>query len=185
VVLEVSVELSSLHVQPHSELRALLPNLLFGDGAGAAIWSAEEGLGSYLGGASFISPDSTAAMTWRIGDHGFEMFLSPDVPEALEVATPTFVEKLLAPHGLDRGRIAGWAIHPGGKRIVESVGRALDLDAAALAPSLETLRDVGNVSSATIFFVIEALRARALRGPIVLLAFGPGLTLEGAVVDLG
>lgn len=184
VVLEVAVELSSLHVQRTLELRAALPNLLFGDGAGAAVYGGRgKGLGRVLGGASRVVPEHQSAMTWTIGDHGFVMHLDAQVPEAIESAALPFVAALLERHGLGKDDVQAWAIHPGGRRIVTAAGQALGLGDLQLAPSLETLRDIGNVSSATIFFVLERLRAQ--RGPVVALAFGPGLTLEGALLHLG
>lgn len=186
VVLEVAVELSSLHVQPKTELRDTLPNLLFGDGAGAAVYGAERpGRTRVLGAGSQLVPEHQAAMTWTIGDHGFHMHLAPEVPEAIEAETGAFVDRLLGRRGLARASVAGWAIHPGGRRIVAAAGQALGLDPSALTASLETLRDVGNVSSATIFFVLERLQQAQVRGVVVGLAFGPGLTLEGALLDLG
>jgi predicted naringenin-chalcone synthase len=184
VVLEVAVELSSIHVQRTLELRAALPNLLFGDGAGAAVFAGHgPSLGRVLGGASRVVPEYQASMTWTIGDDGFVMHLDAEVPEAIEAATLPFVAALLERHGLSKDGVKGWAIHPGGRRIVTAAGEALGLNEADLVPSLQTLRDIGNVSSATIFFVLERMRAR--RGPVLALAFGPGLTLEGALLHLG
>ena len=192
VVLLVSVELCTLHFQRRDDPDFIVANALFGDGAAAAVFGApgRHGPGRLrlLGALSAVQPETLDQMTWRVGNHGFEMRLSIEVPRLLRGAIHPFVGTLLDAAGVDRDAVGGWAIHPGGPAIVEQVGDALDLEAAELAPSLEVLRDHGNMSSPTVFFVLdELLRRRATGGPadgpIVALGFGPGLTLEGAVLD--
>jgi predicted naringenin-chalcone synthase len=121
-------------------------------------------------------------MGWTIGDHGFEMTLSAQVPTAIGRELRRFVEESLAQHGLDPAGIAAWAVHPGGPRVLASVQEALGLSDDALAASRGVLADHGNMSSATILFIIERLRAAAAGTPCVALAFGPGLTAELAVL---
>jgi predicted naringenin-chalcone synthase len=104
------------------------------------------------------------------------------VPTAIGRELRRFVEESLARHGLDPAAIAAWAVHPGGPRVLASVQEALGLSDDALAASRGVLADHGNMSSATILFIIERLRAAAAGTPCVALAFGPGLTAELAVL---
>ncbi len=120
-------------------------------------------------------------MTWRIGDTGFEMTLDRRVPDAIAEHAPGFVDGFLAQEGLSRAEVRRWAPHPGGRRIVSAVAEALGLDDAATASSRGVLSDCGNMSSATIFFVLERELARDGEGPLVALGFGPGLTMEAAL----
>ena len=179
-VLLVAVELCSLHFQRTPNFETLVPNLLFADGASAAVFG--------RGGAprarvvatrSELSPDSSSLMGWKVGDHGFVMNLSDRVPRCLGTAVPPFVRALRP-----QGDISGWAVHPGGKRILEAVGDALQLDEDALDASFGVLRDAGNLSSATILFVLERQLAKGRAGLHVALAFGPGLTMEGVALEV-
>lgn len=200
VVLQLCVELCSLHFQRGDASETLIANCLFSDGASAAVWAGDGrfpgGHGTVLGTHSLIHDDSLGHMGWRIGDHGFVMTLSDAVPDTLAAAIGPFVDALLAGGRSARERVAGWAIHPGGKRIVEGLGRALALSDAQLASAYGVLRDFGNMSSATILFVLqrEIERLRAARAAadvvgggddgadLVALGFGPGLSIEGAVL---
>ena len=128
-------------------------------------------------------PDSADAMSWRIGDHGFQMTLSARVPALIEAHLRPWLRDWLAQHGLSIDRVGSWAIHPGGPRILDAVGSALGLPPAAVAPSREVLAECGNMSSPTVLFILERLRARGAPGPTVLLAFGPGLVAEAVLLD--
>ena len=189
VVLQVAVELCSLHYQTAAELELLVPNLLFADGAAAAVYRRSPGRREpaprVANTASFVSANTQDEMGWRIGDRGFVMNLTDAVPDHLGIEAPGFVDRLIAPAGLSRGDIDGWVIHPGGKKILVAVGEALELETNALDSSFGVLRDYGNMSSATILFVLERLhrnRAPATPGPVVAMSFGPGLTMEGALL---
>jgi len=178
-VMMVSVELCSLHFQRALEVPTLVSNFLFGDGAGAAVLSCE-GSGPQIRAArTALAGDTIDQMGWRIGDHGFEMQLSEKVPAHLQREVGPFVEDLSQAAGFSPQEVKGWAIHPGGRRVVESVGKAQRLAPSDLAASLGVLRRVGNVSSATVLFVLQALVQDGWRGPGLALAFGPGLTMEG------
>jgi predicted naringenin-chalcone synthase len=120
-------------------------------------------------------------MTWDVTDLGFKMGLSPAVPDVLARHARPVVEELLGRHGLAVGDVDGWAIHPGGRRIVEVVGDALELPAELLAPSYDVLRDVGNCSSATVLLVLQKVQVQP-GGLVVMMAFGPGLTLYAALL---
>ncbi len=177
-VLVVTVELSTLHLQPTAELEPLLAMLQFGDGAAAALVTSE-GAGLALGEpfASTIA-DSESLIRWNVGDTGFGMHLSGEVPARLAsaLAEPRTREALTG--GVDPAAIDGWAVHAGGRSILDAVEHALHLDPEALAVSRAVLRESGNMSSTTLMFVLEKLYPqRPQQG--VALAFGPGLAAEG------
>ena len=123
-------------------------------------------------------------MGWLIGDHGFEMTLSPRVPAAVARQLPAGIDALLQPHGLERGDVRSWAVHPGGPRILSAVGETLGLDESDLRCSRGVLADHGNMSSATILFILERIAREGTSGPCVAMAFGPGLTAEVALLML-
>ena len=179
LVLVVTVELSTLHLQAATELEPLLAMLQFGDGAAAALVSAKPT--GFALGTPFATtlPNSAELIRWDITDAGFAMHLSGEVPGriAAGLADPEFARA--ATGGADPATIDGWAVHAGGRSILDAVQHALDLDPEALAASRAVLADYGNMSSATLMFVL----ARLLAGPPVTrgvaLAFGPGLAAEG------
>ena len=177
-VLVVSVELCSLHLQEKAGLESMLAMAQFSDGAAAAIVSAQ-GSGLALGeGLSAAIEQTDALITWTIGDTGFAMTLSGEVPGRLAraLAEPSLAGRIL--DGEAASAIDAWAVHPGGKSIVDAVERAFALPAEALAESREVLRCCGNMSSATILFVLEKIMARKPATGVAL-AFGPGLAMEG------
>lgn len=182
-VLLVAVELCTLHFQRTPDLETLVANVLFGDGAAAAVLSAEGAGPRVLAARSALADDTLDQMGWQVGDHGFVMRLSDEVPTHLQDAVGPFVQGLLQEAGLTRRQVAGWAIHPGGRRVVEAVGAGLELAPEDLAPSLDVLRRNGNLSSATVLFVLDALRRAPRPGATLALAFGPGLTMEGLALS--
>lgn len=185
VVLIACVELCTLHLQAADTREALFAAALFGDGASACVVGAAGhgglfALGEYL---SVLLPAGGADMTWHIGDAGFDLVLSPSIPALLAEFLPEQIERLLGGDPLP----PLWAVHPGGKGIVEAVGRSFALNGAQTEPSLSVLRRYGNMSSATILFVLDELRrtrnasqgAQTVTEPEgVATAFGPGLTAE-------
>lgn len=176
-VLVVMVELSTLHLQPSHDIGALLAMLQFGDGAGAAIVSAEpEGLAIERIFAATL-PDSDTLMRWTIGDQGFVMELSGAVPNRIADALGDATTREL----ITGGRTAdAWAVHAGGRSVLDAVERALALPAEALADSRGVLAGCGNMSSATLMFVLQRMLARgAAIEHGVAVAFGPGLAAEG------
>jgi predicted naringenin-chalcone synthase len=178
-VLVVAVELSTLHLQEVRELEPLLAMLQFGDGAAAALVSADP-VGFALE-APFATtlPDSEELIRWDITDRGFAMHLSGEVPGRIAAALADRDLALAATGGRDPAEVDGWAVHAGGRSILDAVERALHLPGEALATSRRVLEEFGNMSSATLMFVL----ARLLQGPPiergVALAFGPGLAAEG------
>lgn len=190
VVLIVCLELCTLHLEPSEIIDDIIASSVFADGASGAIVSAREPKACALALRidsllSTIAPDSEGDMAWTIGDHGFDMVLSTYVPRILEANIDSVVRKLLEQNGLSFETISHWAIHPGGRAILDKVGHGLGLDEDALAPSRHILREYGNMSSATILFVLEEFlkSGRTAEGETVCaMAFGPGLTVESALL---
>lgn len=178
-VLVVTVELSTLHLQPDSALEPLLAMLLFGDGAAAALVTADKAGMTLEAPFSATLPDSGELIQWAVGDTGFAMHLSGEVPGLIAEALSDggFREALCG--GAPCEAIDGWAVHAGGRSILDAVEKGLELDPGALDVSRSVLGDHGNMSSATLMFALE----RVMAGPPVergvALAFGPGLAAEG------
>ncbi|MEQ9453744.1 MAG: type III polyketide synthase [Phycisphaeraceae bacterium] len=194
-VLLACVELCSLHFQYDACREQVVANALFGDGAAAAVvgqpGEQQVGTGSdhvsirVLGRWSHVLPGTHEAMSWRVTDHGFRMTLKPEVPGLLQGCLHEgLLDRWLAVHGLNRKEVSGWAVHPGGPRVLDAVEDALSLPSEALSVSREILLSHGNMSSPTILFILRALMASGVRGHTVLMAFGPGLTLELALVHI-
>lgn len=178
-VLVLCVELSTLHLQDTPALEPLLAMLQFGDGAAAAlVTAAPSGLAIGQPFATTL-PDSAGLIRWDITDTGFAMHLSGEVPAriAAGLADPDFAAA--ATGGRSAGDIDGWAVHAGGRSILDAVEHSLALAPEALAASRGVLADCGNMSSATLMFVLAKLLAGPPVGNGVALAFGPGLAAEG------
>jgi predicted naringenin-chalcone synthase len=134
-----------------------------------------------------VAPDSEGDMAWTIGDRGFDIVLSTYVPRILEANVAGIVDALLADTGGVREDIRHWAVHPGGRAILDKVESGLGLNDDSLASSRTVLSRYGNMSSATIWFVLEEMLSgdRVRSGDSVCaMAFGPGLTVECAVFDV-
>ena len=185
-VLLCALELCSLHHQYGWDADKIVANALFADGAGAFIATSGELAGSHqyrvVASGSVVIGDSEDAMSWRIGNEGFEMTLSPRVPDLIGQHLRSWLETWLAHHGLDLSRVGSWAVHPGGPRILSAVSEATGLDHTALQASHQVLADHGNMSSATILFILDRLCRTSAPRPCVALAFGPGLTVEAALL---
>ena len=178
-VLVVTVELSTLHLQFTSEIEPLLAMLQFGDGAAAALVSAQP-TGFAIGDQFAASiADSADLIRWTIGDTGFAMHLSGQVPAQIAHALVEgeLRERML--RGLHAGDIDAWAVHAGGRSILDAVETALDLGPEALEESRGILARFGNMSSSTLMFVLADLLPNPQRRRGVALAFGPGLAAEG------
>jgi predicted naringenin-chalcone synthase len=183
-VLLCAVELCSLHYRFRWDPERLVANAIFGDGAAALVGGAaiaSDDRWKLLATGSVLLPDSADAMTWNIGDHGFEMTLQPQVPDLIEQHLRPWLEDWLAEHGLDMSSIGSWAVHPGGPRILAAVEEALGLPREATEVSREILARHGNMSSPTVLFILERLLRQAARRPCVALGFGPGMFAEGAI----
>ncbi|GAB3617655.1 type III polyketide synthase [Okibacterium endophyticum] len=189
VVLVVSVELCSIHVRSSNDPDQIVAASVFGDGAAAAIVTGEHGAAAAAlridALASDLTPVGERDMAWTIGDHGFDMVLSAAVPKIID----TYIEQAIQPVLADEPELAGdpaagishWAVHPGGRSILDKVESRLGLSAEQLEPSRDILRDYGNMSSATILFVLKRIldAAGSADGErVCAMAFGPGLTVE-------
>lgn len=190
VVLVLCLELCSLHLQLTGTEDTILANSLFSDGAGAAVVSARapssgNGVFRIEGFRSTLVPEGEQEMAWRIGDHGFDISLTSYVPKIIGAKLRDFVEPSLALGGMAIGDVDLWAVHPGGKSILDQVKRCLDLRAEQMQASREVLRRFGNMSSASILFVLEEIvkqRAGDEEEKVCAIAFGPGLTVEMALL---
>jgi predicted naringenin-chalcone synthase len=185
-VLVCCVELCSIHQQYTADAERLVANSLFADGAAAVVCQATPASPAdwtVVDQQSYLLPDTANLMGWRIGDHGFEMTLSPQVPDAIGLHLCEKVEQWLATRNLTREDIRTWAIHPGGPRILLACCRALGLERSAVDTSREILAAFGNMSSSTILFILRQIRMQQSPLPCIALAFGPGLSIEAALVD--
>ncbi len=179
VVLVVALELCSLHMQIDESPDSILGNTVFADGAGAAIITSVPPcdkpayrIDGFHGGTL---PQGESSMAWTIGNRGFDLVLSSYVPKVIGAEIGSMLDRI----GVRCGEIDRYAVHPGGKSILDRVISALGLSEDALDASRTVLRQFGNMSSATILFVLQEMLGRAHPGERVLgLAFGPGLTIE-------
>ncbi len=184
-VLVVAIELSTLHLSPTDKLEELLAMLQFSDGAAAALVTSRNGSDEALPAGAFTLGRSTSLtladaddlIQWHIGDRGFNMRLSGEVPSRLQatLADAAFRSRLFPsdqPYTLH-------AVHPGGRSILDAVQRGLDLPTEALSVSRAVLQRNGNMSSATVLFVLAEMMQRKLQGRGIALAFGPGVAVEG------
>lgn len=180
------LELTSLHIQPPTDdLQQLVAHALFSDAAVATTVVPDGGAYEVLDIAARTDPSTSSMMSWDVTDLGFKMGLSTKVPEVLDVHVEGLVDELLGKHGYDRSDVGGWAVHPGGPRILEVVAHRLGLEREQLDASRAVLRDHGNCSSATVLLVLDELARRSpppSGAPVVAMAFGPGLTLYAALL---
>lgn len=185
-VLVVCVELCSLHIQASSEPESLISASLFADGASACLVGRPQEQGDIFEIESFytgLKPETGSEMIWQIGDHGFVLRLSPKIPDHLAEAAPAALNKLVGSYTWP----CFWAIHPGGKAILDRLATIFGLEPEQLRASRSVLRCFGNLSSATIFFVLDELRHKLRHEKTngheiegVAMAFGPGLVIEMA-----
>jgi len=185
-VLLCAVEISSIHYYYCWDPKRMVGNALFADGAAALV-----GAPRIPGGAnhwharangSCVFADSEYAMTWSIGNHGFDMTLSAKIPNLIAAHLRPWLEQWLGSLDLTIADIGSWAIHPGGPRVVSSVEEALGLPARTAWASYQVLAECGNMSSPTVLFILDRLRESNSPRPCVALGFGPGLTVEAALL---
>ena len=184
VVMVVAVELCSLHYYYGMAADKVVANALFADGAAAVVGRGSEtgtGLRVVATGSCLIT-DSAELMGWRIDDHGFEMTLSKKIPSTIERHLRPWLEAWLNSHGVKIEAVGGWAVHPGGPRILSAVQKGLSLPEEAMSDSRQILAEYGNMSSPTVLFILDRLRKQNATGPIVILGFGPGMIVEAALV---
>lgn len=182
-VLIVDVELCTIHFQNEFTMDNVASTLLFADGAAALLVNNEEENSLYKLDSFYteVALNGKKDMAWHIGPTGFQMTLSSYIPKILGEN----IKPLLNNATQQSGDIKHWAIHPGGKKILQEFSKALDLSEADLSVSYDILRQFGNMSSVTIFYVLEAMRKNIKnKGEKVFAAgFGPGLTIESAVLS--
>jgi len=202
VPLVCAVELCTLHFAYGWDPDMLVANALFADGAaalvgrgsGSASPGSSDDAGSHGTGpgadsedwhvtatGTFLMESSEEAMTWRVGDHGFRMTLSAEVPALIEANLREWLAGWLADNDLGIDDVVSWAVHPGGPRILTAVQRTLDLTRVDTAASHAVLADHGNMSSPTILFILDRMRSEGAKLPCVALAFGPGLAVEATL----
>jgi alkylresorcinol/alkylpyrone synthase len=184
-------EVCSVHLRPEATKEQVVVTGLFGDAGATLLLSAVDGDPSGVPGPVVLGthtetyPETSAAMTWKVMDDAFRMTLSPYVPLYLAESIHPFVGRLLEPHGLDVADVRHWGIHPGGPKIIEFVGERLSLPVSALRPSLDVLNSWGNCSSPTVLLILDHMLREVRPAPGeygVFMAFGPGLTMESALI---
>lgn len=180
-ILIVSVELCTIHLQQNNNEDNVLAHSLFSDGAAAAVVSntSQNGALEITSNATQLAINGQNDMAWQIGDFGFEMSLSSYVPNIIKNRIKDLANKLLNGQKIRLSEIKHYAIHPGGKKILETIEEELQLDKEVNAISYQILKEYGNMSSATVLFVLQQTMPRVKSGDSILsFAFGPGLTLE-------
>jgi alkylresorcinol/alkylpyrone synthase len=182
--LVVSVELSTLGMQiAEPSTTDMFANLLFGDGAAAAVLSAERSPRGVeiIASQSVLWPDAIDHLGMTLTNTGFRLVLSPELPKAVHLQLGPTVAQFLAANRVPQDDVGFWIVHPGGPKILEAVGASLNLSDRALQPSWDTWAEFGNLSSANVFFVLRHLQrvAPPRAGQLgVMLALGPGVTCE-------
>ena len=201
IVLVTAVELCSLHQQYTEDPQQLVANSLFADGAASAIVAArppfiettmdnasssDSRCWQVVSSFSFYIPNTADTMSWKIGDYGFAMQLSPEVPQIIkeQLSAPTC--QWLKNHGLDpfdHSNELAWVVHPGGPRILDAVAEAFKLDEQRIVLSRRVLSEHGNMSSPTLLFILDQMPVREMSAPYcIAIAFGPGLHAEALLL---
>jgi predicted naringenin-chalcone synthase len=176
-VLVLCIELCTLHLQDTTDLEQMLSFLIFADGCAAALVSADEDGLALDGFRTVLMPETRDHITWNIRASGFDMVLSGRVPNAIQAGLHAQAGDIVG--GVAASDIDLWAVHPGGRTVLDAVEHALDLDGEALAASRDVLRRYGNMSSATVMFVLdELMRSGVHDGRGCAMSFGPGLSAE-------
>lgn len=182
-ILVVATELCSLHFKTRGDLESVVIQSLFADGSAAVIIGSdllpsEHSLFEFIDEQCLAIENSQEDMTWHAADEGFDMTLSAQVPHIISCHIKPFAEKLTG----EKTNVSDceWAIHPGGKAIVESVEKALQIDRSATISSWNVLNKYGNLSSATFLYVLEDIANRGgSKEKVIGLGFGPGISVEG------
>jgi predicted naringenin-chalcone synthase len=188
LALVLALEFCTLHLQFDDAVESVVSTSLFADGAAMAVIgkSSDSSLmPTIIDSETYCDYQTLDHMSFNVTDHGFRMYLSSYVPDVLAANICDFAEKLLARNGLHHRDIKYWVIHPGSKRIVEYIQQQLELTDEQTQPSFDILRDYGNMSSATVLFILERLIQSSDPQPGdygVMMAFGPGLTMESLLV---
>ena len=187
-VMIVCTELCTLHFQKDASPDNIASTLLFSDGSAAALIVHDDDKNKGLHLESFYSeiiPKGKRDMAWELSSTGFLMTLSGYIPDLIEADFEPLVGRALQHAGVEQDEISKWCIHPGGKRIVDSIHKSLKLNSGELQPSYNVLKDYGNMSSPTILFVLKEIMQSLNKEKEVVFgaAFGPGLTMETFVAS--
>lgn len=190
-VLVVSVELCTIHFQKKEETDHLLSNALFADGAAAVLISGKPRPDKALRQRQFycdLLAEGRDDMAWHVSDFGFEMTLTSEVPNVIKRGIGGLLSKLLERSGLTIGDIGRYAMHPGGRKILEVIEDQLGIGPDEDRYAYKILKQYGNMSSATVLFVLNEIwqelgREDSEPGNILSCAFGPGLTLESMILE--
>lgn len=190
-VLVVAVELCSIHLSKTTDEDSLLSNALFGDGAAAVLVQGKNNTGIQLELAAFYSDlalEGKDEMTWHISDFGFQMKLSNEVPQVIKNGISTLTTRLLQRLSLTIADVSHFAIHPGGKKILEVIEEELGICREHNMAAYNVLKNFGNMSSPTVLFVLKELMysfdSHQKGENILSFAFGPGLTLESMLLKI-
>jgi prepilin-type processing-associated H-X9-DG protein len=188
-VLIVCTELCSIHFQRKATDDNILANALFADGSAALLIEASSSQNKKLALVKFhndLAYNGETHMAWEIGDLGFEMKLSSYIPDLIKTEIENLIDSLLRKLNIKRNELKYFALHPGGKKIIEAIAGQLHLENGALVPSFSVLENYGNMSSASILFVLkiifDELTGSDNKSLILGVAFGPGLTLESMLL---
>ena len=186
----VSVELCSLHLQTEPTRDNILANMIFADGCAAALFDHSKnttpGL-DILSTSSHLFSNSAEYMGWKIGNSGFEMMLSSELPKIILSEAAPVLKKILAEQNISSDSITHWALHPGGRAILDALQNGMGISDEKMIPSRTVLKNYGNLSSASILFVLKELMKNTVlnNGEMVCaVAFGPGLTMETAILKV-
>ncbi|HKI78744.1 MAG TPA: type III polyketide synthase [Ignavibacteriaceae bacterium] len=185
--LMVSVELCSLHLQTEPTRDNILANIVFADGCAAALFSKSGNIKlNLLTTDSVLFKDSSGAMGWKIGNFGFEMMLSSNLPRMILESAVPMLKEIISSKNLSVEKIKHWALHPGGRAILDAMQEGLKLQNDKMIPSRKVLKNFGNMSSASILFVLKEIMENSDVKPgeiCCAVAFGPGLTMEVAFLE--
>jgi predicted naringenin-chalcone synthase len=185
-ILLVAIELCSLHLQTEPTRDNILANMIFADGCAAALFStipSQTPRLQLVSTHSHLFPNSSEFMGWKIGNFGFEMMLSSELPKIISTEAIPVLREIFAQHGIGSSAIRHWILHPGGRAILDALQNGLELSDEEMLPSRTVLKNYGNMSSVSVLFVMkELLATREIRKDelVCAIAFGPGLTMEVA-----
>src|SRR6476620_3922601 len=187
-VMIVCTELCTVHFQKTCEMDSIASGLLFADGAAAALVTPDDFSNQGVVISHFYSEvalNGQDDMAWNLSEKGFLMRLSSYIPQLLQAGITSLLQNALKAGGFTRNEITRWAIHPGGKKILENIQKELQLSGDDLKVSFDILREYGNMSSPTILFVLKRLieNLRGSHEKIFAAAFGPGLTMETLILE--
>lgn len=190
-VLMISLELCTIHFNPHTDIENILVNTLFSDGAAAIIVQSSQYSAAGFQIEKFhcdLAPESKSEMTWDIDNHGFDMKLSPRVPLTIRQGIEKLCLNLLEEEEFKQEHIDIYAIHPGGRKILEVIEEKLHIPTEKNWAAYQVLEQFGNMSSPTILFVLKAIwdqiTAEDNDKNVLSFAFGPGLTLESMLLKV-